>query len=128
MGSILKFRGHYFIIALVIFFVEILIALYVHDRIVRPYVGDFLVVILVYCFLRAFINSSVIKLALAALLISYAVEILQYADMLGRLGLQDSALARVVMGTSFEWIDMVAYTLGIALVLYVEKMISRQRP
>ena len=113
-------------IALIIFFVEVLIALYVHDRIVRPYVGDFLVVILVYCFLRAFINSSVVKLALAALLISYAVEILQYADMLGRLGLQNSGLARVVLGTSFEWIDMVAYTLGIVLVLCVEKMISRQ--
>lgn len=126
MGTILKFRGRYFIIALIIFFVEVLIALYVHDRIVRPYIGDFLVVILVYCFLRAFINSSVIKLALAALLISYAVEILQYADMLGRLGLQDSGVARVVLGTSFEWIDMVAYTLGIVLVLCVEKMISRQ--
>ena len=86
--------------------------------------GDFLVVILVYCFLRSFINSSVVRLALSALLISYTVETLQYFDMLGRLGLQNSTLARVVLGNSFEWIDMVAYTGGIVLVLCVEKWIA----
>ena len=123
MSGTIKFKGHYLIIALIIFFIEVLIALFVHDRIVRPYAGDFLVVILVYCFLRSFINRSVVRLALSALLFSYVVEALQYVDMLGKLGLQNSKLARVVMGSSFEWIDMVAYTAGIVLVLYIENRI-----
>lgn len=32
--------------------VEVLIALYVHDDFIRPYIGDVLVVGVVYCFLR----------------------------------------------------------------------------
>lgn len=124
MSSTLKFKGHYFVLALIIFVIEILIALFAHDRIIRPYVGDFLVVILIYCFLRSFIDISVMKLAISALVFSYIVETLQYLDILHRLGLQDSKFAKTVIGSSFEWIDIVAYTLGIMLVLYVEKMIA----
>ena len=35
--------------------VEIVIALYVRDAFVRPYVGDVLVVILIACFIRIFV-------------------------------------------------------------------------
>ncbi len=122
MNSLFKFKGRYFVVAVIIFFIEVLIALFFHDRIIRPYVGDFLVVILIYCFLRAFLNLSVITLALSALIFSYIVETLQYFNILERLGLQNSALARTVMGSSFEWTDLVAYTLGIILVLYVERV------
>jgi hypothetical protein len=36
-------------------------------------------------------------------------------------GLEHSAIARVVLGTSFAWIDMLAYTIGILLILLVER-------
>ncbi len=124
MRGVLKFKGRYFVVALIIFFTEILIALFAHDRIIRPYIGDFLVVILIYCFLRSFINMSVIRLAFSALIFSYIVETLQYFNILDRLGLQNSSLARVVMGSSFEWTDLIAYTLGIVFVLYVERVIA----
>jgi hypothetical protein len=124
MSNTLKFKGHYFILALIIFFIEILIALFVHDRIIRPYAGDFLVVILIYCFVRSFIDTSVIRLAISVLIFSYVVETLQYFNILSRLGLQDSKLAKTIMGSSFEWADLVAYTVGIVLVLYVEKVIA----
>lgn len=51
-----KFNKTYFVFAIFIFFIEVLISLYLHDKIVRPYVGDFLVVILIYCFIKAFID------------------------------------------------------------------------
>ena len=126
MGSIWKFKIHYFILALIILFIEIIIALFAHDKIIRPYVGDFLVVILIYCFLRSFINISVTKLAISALLFSYVVETLQYLNILGRWGLENSRLAKTLMGSSFEWTDIIAYTLGIVLVLYIEKVIANK--
>ena len=126
MNGILKFKGHYFVLALIIFLIEILIALFAHDRIIRPYAGDFLVVILIYCFLRSFINISVIRLAFSALAFSYMIETLQYFNIVGRLGLQDSGFAKTVIGSSFEWTDLLAYTLGIALVLFVEKAIANK--
>ena len=120
MNSILKFRKGYFILVIILFAIEVLIALFMHDSIIRPYGGDFLVVILIYCFLKAFLNTPVLKTAIAVLVFSYTVEILQYFNIVNWLGLEKSRLARIIIGSSFEWIDLLAYTLGIAVVLIVE--------
>ncbi len=53
---LLTFRPVYFTLTVILLVVEILIAVYVHDRFIRPYFGDVLVVILVYCFLKTFLN------------------------------------------------------------------------
>lgn len=116
------FKPCYFITALIILITEVLIALYVHDTFIRPYVGDFLVVILIYCFVRAFFTWPVIATALGVLLFSYAVEVLQYFKIVNILCLQDITFARIIIGTDFAWADMLAYTLGIAFVLLVEKL------
>lgn len=115
------FRKRYFFLALVLFFVEVLIALFVKDAIVRPYVGDFLVVILIYCFLRSFLRISVAAAALVTLLFAYLVEFLQYLNFIYVLNLQHLKLAHLILGNRFEWIDMLAYTLGVAAVLLIEK-------
>jgi Protein of unknown function (DUF2809) len=126
MSNLLKFNSRYFILTILIFVTEILIALFAHDRIVRPYVGDFLVVILVYCFLKSFLNTPVLTTAISVLIFSYIVEILQYFHIADRIGLQNSRLAKIIIGSSFEWIDLMAYTAGITLVLCIEKIIARR--
>lgn len=42
-------RWGYLAASIIVFIIELIIALYVHDRIIRPYIGDMLVVVLVYC-------------------------------------------------------------------------------
>jgi len=59
--------------------------------------------------------------AIGVLLFSYFIEVLQYFNIVKMLGLQNSNLARVVIGTSFEWTDLMAYTLGIGLVILLDK-------
>jgi hypothetical protein len=124
MSNILKFSRQYFILTILIFILEILIALFAHDRIIRPYTGDFLVVILMYCFLKSFLNIPVLRTGLSVLIFSYAVEILQYFHIADRIGLQDLGLAKIIIGSSFEWIDLIAYSAGITLVLCIEKIIA----
>ncbi|WP_373511565.1 DUF2809 domain-containing protein [Persicitalea sp.] len=121
----LIFNKKYFLLTIILFLIEVFIALYVHDNFIRPFFGDFLVVILVYCFIRSFLSISVIAASILALLFSYFVEILQYLNIVETLGLQKSKLARTVLGTSFAWEDIVAYTLGIVFVILVEKKTSR---
>ena len=120
----IRFRSTYFVIAILLFLVEILIALFVHDRFVRPYFGDFLVVILIYSFIRSFFNVSVIATAVGTLLFAYMIEALQYFKLVDLLGIGNLKLARVIIGSSFEWIDIVAYTVGIVVVILVERGIS----
>ena len=124
MNRFLKFNGSYFLLAILLFIIEALIALFIHDNFIRPYFGDFLVVILVYCFLKSFLVVSPTKTAIAVLVFAYGIEILQYYNFVERLGLGHSTFARVILGSSFEWIDIVTYTLGVITILVAEKFIG----
>lgn len=115
-----RFNSRFFGYTLVLFVTEVLIAVYVHDNFVRPYVGDYLVVMLLYCALRTFINASPLKIALAVLLFAYLVELLQYFHLVDRLGLAGNTVARTVIGYGFEWLDLLAYTLGVISILLLE--------
>lgn len=117
----IRFDKKSFSIALVIFIIEVLIALYIRDRFVRPYVGDVLVVILVYYFVKAFVALPVWPLAIGTLLFSYLIETLQYFDFVKLIGLGNSKLANIVIGNYFAWEDMLAYTVGVAIILVVER-------
>lgn len=119
--KVFRFNSRYMLFALLLFVVEVCIALFMHDRFVRPFVGDFLVVILIYCFVKAFMNVSNYKLAIGVLLFSFLVEYLQYIGIVNILGLENSSLARTVIGTSFEWTDLIAYALGILTVLLLDR-------
>ena len=121
----MTFRKNYFILAVLLFVIELLIALYVDDAIIRPYIGDFLVVILIYCFVRAFFKISVTKAAIITLAFAYMVEFLQYMNFIKTTGLQHSRIANMILGNRFEWIDMIAYTLGVITVLIVERINTR---
>jgi Protein of unknown function (DUF2809) len=109
----------YLIIGLVILIVEITIAVYAKDGFIRPILGDYLAAILVFYLLAAFLTTSKNKIALLALSISYLIEGLQYLNILKLLNLEQHKLLRIVFGTSFSWMDVLAYTLGIATVLLI---------
>ena len=123
----IKFNRNYFALTLVLFIVEVLIAIYVHDQFIRPYFGDFLVVVLLYCFLKSFVRVAVWKAAAMVLAFSFFIEFTQYLNLIEKLGLQDSGLAKAVMGTSFSWEDMICYVAGIGFVIVVEKVRLRSR-
>lgn len=118
-----QFKCNYFALTILLFLIEITIALYVHDNFVRPYFGDFLVVILLYCFLRSFLKISVWVAATLVLVFSFAIETAQYFNIVERLGLQSNKIVKVVLGNSFAWMDLLAYTLGILTVIGIEKIL-----
>jgi hypothetical protein len=123
----LTFNKNYFGLTLLIFTIEVLIALFVRDSFVRPYLGDVLVVILIYCFIRSFLILPVFPLAMCVLALSFTMEFLQYINIVEKLGLQHSKLARTVLGTSFVWNDLVAYTAGVAIVILVDSFLRKSK-
>lgn len=101
--------------------IEAFIARYVHDSIIRPYIGDFLVVILMYCFVKSFFELTVLKAAVIVLLFAFGIETLQYLNVIGKLGLKHSSIAKTILGHPFSWMDLLAYTVGMIAVLLIEQ-------
>ncbi|WP_083934972.1 DUF2809 domain-containing protein [Segetibacter koreensis] len=77
--------------------------------------------------LKSFWNESVNRLALYVLAFSYAVEVSQYFKFIKVLGLQNFTVARLILGSSFSWSDIVAYTLGVLFIFIVEGFRTKRR-
>jgi hypothetical protein len=127
MRPMFRFNPIYFVLTAILFVTEVCIAMFVRDDFIRPYFGDTLVVILIYCFVKSFLKSPVVATAVSVLLFSYLIEVLQYFDLIGILHLEENSIVKCVLGNSFEWIDFVAYTAGIIIVIVVEKSLSIRR-
>ncbi|MEM6254594.1 MAG: DUF2809 domain-containing protein [Cyanobacteria bacterium P01_D01_bin.156] len=120
----MRFNAYYAYWTIFLFLIEVYIGMFVKDDFIRPYMGDFLVVILIYALIRAFFTYPIVNVAIGVLLFSFLVEILQYFNIVDILGLGSSQLARTIIGTVFVWEDFIAYTLGILTALGCEKFID----
>ncbi len=118
------FNKKYFLGTIILFLIEVLIATFFETGFIRHYVGDFIVVILIYCFVRSFLIIPVLPAAIGVLFFAYFIEILQYLEFVKWISLENNRFANVVLGNYFEWADMLAYTLGIAVVIISEKLSS----
>jgi hypothetical protein len=120
------FYKRYFLSTIILFAIEVYIGTYMHDAVIRPYGGDFLVVMLIYCFVKSFFNTPFFITACWVLVFAYVVEISQYFHLVTLLGWEHSQAARIIMGTSFSFTDLLMYTLGISTVLLLEKLLHHE--
>lgn len=125
------FNPKYFYFTLILFIIEICIAVFLDDTFIRPFIGDVLVVILIYCFIKSFwkINSSIAALSVFAF--ACVIEILQYFNFVNHFGWQKYKILAVALGSTFDWKDIIAYAIGIIIVLCLENrkaMINLRHP
>jgi len=108
-----------------LFIVEVLIALYVHDWLIRPYGGDVLAALLVYVAFRVITQrTSSTRLAIAAFATGACLEIFQACQLPERLGLTHNAILRVAVGTTFQWGDLIAYAIGASMAWFIDEKTS----
>lgn len=108
-------RVFYLLATIVLILLEVLIALFVHDNFVRPYLGDVIVVVAVYCFVRIIIPEKVHLLPLYVFIFAVMVEVLQYFHIVDLLGLGNSKFFRVLIGGVFDLKDILCYGIGCLL-------------
>lgn len=116
----LRLSKRYGAATLAVLAVELVIALLVRDAFVRPYVGDTLAVVLLYCAVLSVLELPRVKVALGALAVALLVELAQAFALVERLGLADVAFARVVLGTYCDVHDVIAYTAALPLLAFAE--------
>ena len=114
----------YIILTVVLFGIEVLIGLFA-DGWVRSYLGDVLVVILLYTICRSVSPDRPAKwyvLPTAILIFSFIVELLQLWGFCDRFGITNNFL-RIIIGTGFSVVDLVCYCIGIIPCYLAEFMI-----
>ena len=122
----ISFNKRYFLAFFALFVIEALIAKFVTDSFIRPFVGDYLVMILIYLFSRTWLKGNDRVQILGVLLFCYSVEIAQKFNLVQILGLEQYRLARIIIGTHYDVNDLVAYSLAaLTLLLFKNNWFSR---
>ena len=105
----------YFII---IFILESFIAIFVKDNFIRPYLGDVLVIILIYCFINIFLKIEIKLLPLYIFIFAVIIELLQYINILKLLNLDNILILKIIIGSTFDIKDIICYFVGMIILFY----------
>lgn len=106
----------------VLFAAEFYIGIFQHDNWIRSYLGDVLVIMLLYCLVRIFQPTKpkygwILPTALLAF--SFMVEFLQKWGFVNKFHITNQLL-RILIGTSFAWEDLLSYFIGFLPLLLFE--------
>lgn len=104
---------------------EILIGLFVRDNFVRPYVGDILVVPLIYCFVRIFTPSTPQWLFVYVFFFAVFVEVMQLFNLPELFHLKSDSVIAIIMGSTFSPGDILCYAVGAGLCAALEMAVIR---
>ena len=111
MNQKIKKRLAFLAVFVLLLAAEVLIALFVHDSFVRPYVGDMIVTVVVWSFLRIIFPDKFRLMSLYVMIFAVLVEVGQYFHYTELLGITNPVLV-TMMGTSFAWADIACYAVG----------------
>lgn len=115
----IKFNLKYLFLTILLFLTEVLIATVLKDIFfIRAYLGDVIVVILLYTFIKTFTIIDDQKLIVGIFIFSCVIELAQYFNIAEKIGFRKGSLMYIVIGNSFSWIDIACYAVG-CLILYI---------
>lgn len=118
----MKLQYKYLGVFLVLLMIEIYIGIFVHDNIIRPFVGDALIVGVIYFFIRSFIKKLRF-LPMYVFLFACLIEIGQYFNLVSILHMENFKLARIIIGSTFDLKDIFSYFIG-TIFIYVYEVID----
>ena len=117
----------YGLISLLLLGAEVLIGLFGQGW-VRIYLGDILVVILLYTIVRTIIPNKKAPWFIipgVILIFAFAVEFLQLWGFCDRFGITNELL-RIIIGTGFSTIDLICYLIGIIPCFIAEFVLNKK--
>jgi hypothetical protein len=106
--------------SIILLAVLIFIALFVRDNFIRPIGGDVLVVIWLYYLFASVLFMPKKLLICVVLFIAYLVELGQLLQLNIWLGIEPSSTLSLILGATFDWRDLIAYTAGAAICYLVD--------
>ncbi len=106
---------NYFFITVLLLLLEIAIAQFFKDYFIRGFLGDVVVIPLLYYFIRFFLQKNIKRLKEYIVLVAFCVEFIQYSKIIEQFTIH-SSLLKIVLGSTFDTWDLLAYCLGYILI------------
>lgn len=119
-NTVIQWNKKYTVLWILLLLVELLIAVFVHDRIIRPLVGDILVVFLLYCIIKSIFIIKSKWFPCYLFLFSTLIEFCQYFDLASMLGINNPYI-RIIFGSTFDWMDIVCYGIGSICLIFWQR-------
>ena len=90
---------------------------------INTYLGDALWAVMIYLFAALLLNDrKPAQMALLSLLFCYLIEISQLYHAPWIDAIRNTRLGGLVLGFDFLWTDIIAYTMGIGVMLAIERV------
>jgi glycopeptide antibiotics resistance protein len=122
-----RFDARAFAVALGLFVLLVLLATFgVHAGWVRGFFGDLLAVVWLHFVFKTFVEARPVPLASSAFAVGCALEFGQYLARVQHWQIVNPVL-RVVVGSTPDWLDVLAYGLGAASVVGWELRAARPK-
>lgn len=114
----MKARLPYIIGFVLLVAAEVCIGVFYFNFFIRAYLGDVIIVWVLYCLFRSFVPKrfNSYGAALGILAFSFAVEFLQKVNIADLLGVENELL-RIIIGTSYAAEDLWCYAAGTVVTL-----------
>ena len=116
----------HFVVFLIILIIEIVIAKYEFHSFIRGFIGDVLVIPLIYHFIRSCWDISPKILVISILIFAFGIEIIQLLELANVLGIE-SKIIKIIIGTTFDPWDLIAYGFGAYCIILTERVFRSKR-
>lgn len=117
----------YFSLSLMcIIFCILIVLLFSEMPFIRGLVGDVIIVVFIYYFIMTLKDFSSIYVVIFTLVLAFITEVLQYFHFASILGLQHNKIAQLIIGSIFDPMDMIAYTIGGIVAFIIDTKIIKK--
>ncbi|MCX7747464.1 MAG: DUF2809 domain-containing protein [Clostridia bacterium] len=103
----------------------VIVKLFNDNLFIRGYIGDMIVILLIYFLISVFYNFKPLTLTIITLVLAFLAEFSQYINLATFLGLQHNTFAQLTIGSVFDPYDLVVYTVGAFLVYIIDTKLVR---
>ncbi len=96
----------------------LIVILFSSNPFIRGFLGDAVIVMLLYSSAKSVRDFDSIWLCVGIIIFAYLIEISQYFKIITLLGFEENLFTRIIFGSVFDPLDLLAYTIG-GIMIYI---------
>jgi hypothetical protein len=104
----------------------LIVVLFSSNSFIRGFLGDAVIVMLLFCGAKSLRDFDSLWLCVGITIFAYLIEFSQYLKIIPLLGFQENFFTRIVFGSVFDPLDLLAYTIGGIIIYFLDIFIIKK--